>query len=477
MARVRIKKLNPRESTKSKLLEILSTNLIYATTIIATPDSYIVLTETDKDIDTIFQQKCQEELKENNFEPILPPELRAKRTIILFNVDDYILSHNDEDIKDELTQENGWLNEGIESIFRIPRTKILKLCLNETTTAKAATEKGLLAFHMSIPSYNIKIEEFIPVLTCMRCYAIEDHTTNKCPKPKDHTICSECGSMDHTWRQCNSTTKKCANCAGDHRTLANKCPKRKEAKEKKRKAKQTGTYSQATKANLGPNVLPQASNIFNRETAAKILTSIIHAHLTNIANPGTYNTELNKVFALNNLPNVNLPDNPPSKKIISLAVAAQDIGNTNQAEKNTEEEEKEREEGMKEAEEEEMKETEGEEEEVDVETVEKTAPTNKISGRAIGLHIITKSSTGWPKKTLFHKNIIEGIHTGKYKFIYTDSNFEEEQISKLLENNRIDLDSVWTTEEDSIFRKIRNGLIPEKSPATKGRKMKRQDSI
>ena len=198
MARVRIKNLSPREGNKLRLIQILSTHLVYATTVIPTPDSYIVLTKTDEDVDKIFQQKCKDELKAKNFDPILPPELRAKRTITLLNVDEYILTHDEAEIKDELLEENDWLNDGIESIYKIPRTKIMKICLNETTTAKAATDKGLLAFHMSIPHYNIKIEEFIAITTCMKCYQIEDNTTNKCPKPKDYKLCSECGSNEHT---------------------------------------------------------------------------------------------------------------------------------------------------------------------------------------------------------------------------------------------------------------------------------------
>ena len=46
---------------------------------------------------------------------------------------------------------NDWITGGIDNIFKIPRTNILKICLKETATAKLATEKGLLAFHMSIP--------------------------------------------------------------------------------------------------------------------------------------------------------------------------------------------------------------------------------------------------------------------------------------------------------------------------------------
>ena len=204
MARVRIKHLDPSPTTKLKLLKTLSENQIYATKIITTPDSFVVLTRTDDEIDKIFKLQCSTALKEAGFEPIIPPELRAKRTIIIFNVDEFILSNTEQEIKEELIRENGWINGGIESIFKIPKARILKICLQETTTAKNATEKGMLAFHMSIPAHNIKVDEFIPVLTCMRCYKLEEHTTNNCQMPKDYTVCSECGSSEHTWKNCKA---------------------------------------------------------------------------------------------------------------------------------------------------------------------------------------------------------------------------------------------------------------------------------
>ncbi len=81
---------------------------------------------------------------------------------------------------------------------------------------------------MSIPPHAIKVEEYIPILTCLKCYSLEDHATFQCPKPKDYNICSESSLKEHAWKVCSSNAnKKSINCQGDHRTLANKCPHRK----------------------------------------------------------------------------------------------------------------------------------------------------------------------------------------------------------------------------------------------------------
>ena len=213
------------------------------------------------------------------------------------------------------------------------------------------------------------------------------------------------------------------------------------------------------KTNNNSNTLPQVTDWFKKETAATILTCIIHSHINNLANPGSYNTELNKVFKLNNIPPIIMPENPPSKEILSLAAtapASANLGN-NQEKEN---------------------EASDDEEEMEEEKEQEATPPAKITGKAIGLRIITKKSIGWPRDTLYHKQILEGIREGKYKYIYTSSAYSEEEIYDLLKNNDINLKDVWVNEDDSSFKKIRNGLYQEKTPPTKGcKQFKRQNSL
>ena len=278
MGRIRIKHDNPTSQGQLKLLQILATQQIYVTKIITTKDGYITLTKNDEDQDSIFKGQCLQELKANDFQPILPPDLRAKRTILIFNIDDTIFKHEEEEIKDELIIKNTWIEE-ITHIFKFPKHNIVKICFSETATAKKATETGLLAFYMSIPSYNIKQEEYVHINTCMKCYKIEDHFTRQCPKDKEYKICSECGSLDHTWRECPSNSKKCINCEGSHRTLANNCPIRKKIREDKLKEKREGkkaTYSQAAASGSAKDTLAPTSNIsLGKDTAEKIKSNSI----------------------------------------------------------------------------------------------------------------------------------------------------------------------------------------------------------
>ncbi len=98
MARVKIKSEDTTQSNRIILLRILSANIIYATRIITVQDGFIVLTRSDEEVDKIFQQKTQQELTNNRFLPILPPELKAKRTVLIFNTDEYIYNHTEKEI-------------------------------------------------------------------------------------------------------------------------------------------------------------------------------------------------------------------------------------------------------------------------------------------------------------------------------------------------------------------------------------------
>ena len=115
MARVKIKVKNSQEGqNKIQLLRILSQNQVYATKIITLPDGYVVLTKSDDDLDIIFSKDIKAILTEANFSPLVPPELKAKRSVILFRVDDHIYNNSAEEIKGELINENTWIRDDIE---------------------------------------------------------------------------------------------------------------------------------------------------------------------------------------------------------------------------------------------------------------------------------------------------------------------------------------------------------------------------
>ncbi|MPC38830.1 hypothetical protein E2C01_032346 [Portunus trituberculatus] len=248
MLRVKIKTKDSKDPRRhSILLQILSNNDIFITKLIPVNDGFVVITSTDEDQDKIFLIQIAKSLEEHKLYPQLPPELRAKRSIIIFNVDPYIYNNTEEEITEELKQQNPWISN-INNVFKFPNSKTIKSTFDQAALALKASDQGLRLFHMSIPKHKIQQEKFYEIQTCFRCYVIEDHYTNKCPQNKHFKICSECAGTDHTWRECNSTMKKCIRCDGEHKTLSMKCPIRKAAiKEKREKEKDTTSYANAAK--------------------------------------------------------------------------------------------------------------------------------------------------------------------------------------------------------------------------------------
>lgn len=195
--------------------------------------------------------------------------------------------------------------------------------IKQTALAIKSTEQGLKMFSLRIPHHQIQREEFIPITTCMRCYKIEQHLTKDCPQPKTFAICYECRVEGHRFTTC-SAQAKCVNCWEGHRTLAYKCLERRRAvvtaKEAK-KTRQPQTYSGAT-TSASPVPIPSLPAI-QVDTITSIFTSMAHAHFQNSINPGSFETELNKVLTANKLPAIKIPEVPdPSQLLPSILLPA-----------------------------------------------------------------------------------------------------------------------------------------------------------
>lgn len=334
MGRVKIKHPSPDQDTKLALLRTLSENNVFATKVSATRDGFLVITSLDAEIDIIFNPPCHDALTSQNLTPILPPELKAKRTILLFRVDNYIKQHTQAEIKEEIQRINDFTEGAVDDVYKFPSNNIIKIQFKKTSVAQKALNTGLKLFSMRIPPHDIQEEEYIPLSNCLRCYAIESHPTNDCQKDQSYKLCSECAQEGHLWHECTSPVKLCINCGGHHRTLASQCPKRKEALASKRQAKrverqaQPTTYSGAASAS-GPPTSQSLASLNNLpplkpDTATTILTCFIHAHLVNQGTPGTFQDVLSKTLQANGLPAIKIPDTPDSSKIIKLPFICQE---------------------------------------------------------------------------------------------------------------------------------------------------------
>lgn len=325
MGRIKIKhNLDPGDSRiKLKLLELLAPTKINVCKLTTTNDgSLLVVTSTEADADRLLDNKIVKTLNDAGFDPILPPELRARRTVICHRVDELIFENSTQDIAEEIEEKQTWAK--VIRTFKFPSSNkhicTLKIEFADADMASKAASDGLRMFKMSIASHQIAKETYVQLTTCMKCYAIEEHTTSSCPLPAEHRKCSECAGSDHTWRECKSGIKKCLNCQGAHRTLAMTCKLRKDAIRKKQQGLQntqnTKNYALAAASTTATNNQDPAQIGLLSSTIPTIWFSYFYALTMDAVSPGCFQNVLNSTLAANNLPSMTVPQAPPSRDII-----------------------------------------------------------------------------------------------------------------------------------------------------------------
>ena len=196
---------------------------------------------------SIFNADVRQELESHGFRPIMPPELKVKKSVILPRVEDIIYGKHIIDIGEELQKHNLWIEtDSIVDIYKFPKSPSLKITFSQTALAQKCMASGLKAFGISMTPHMIKQQTYIPVKCCIKCYTLEHHFTSQCPKPKEFNISSECSQEGHVWHQCQNDTKICLNCNEAHSTMAMKCIKKQEIIKRKRTELNKGQASLAS---------------------------------------------------------------------------------------------------------------------------------------------------------------------------------------------------------------------------------------
>lgn len=321
---------------KLKLLEILAPADVYANELFETHDGYII-NATEKEVDKVLESEMTQALKDQGFVPILPQEIKAKRTIICYKVEQTAFENSKNDIADEIENKQDWAR--VQETYKFPSSRdnnyynknTLKIQFETISMADKAMNHGLRLFNVSIAPHQMAKEKYVQISYCMKCYAIEDHITKQCPKPEGYKVCSECSSQEHTWKHCPKGTLKCVNCGEAHKTMAYKCKKRKEKikeklqEETREKAK---SYSQAATHNTNTTTpFPTADATIKNTQVSKMMLCYVHAHAMNTIQPGTFQKTLIDLLNENNLPTVILPNNPPSQQILQNLMPLEETQN------------------------------------------------------------------------------------------------------------------------------------------------------
>ena len=155
---------------------------------------------------------------------------------------------------------------------------------------------------------TFKKETHVELITCFRCFSIEDHLSFSCTKDSTYKICSSCSAEGQDWRNCHASYKKCLNCHGNHHSLANQCPKRKEALKYKRENFET---TKSTSSSIGYNkqIVSDKQVIDTSKSVSCILLSALSA----VDEYVSFSDEINKLFKQNSFACLNLTGyKPPS---------------------------------------------------------------------------------------------------------------------------------------------------------------------
>ena len=137
MTRIKIKSRNNGREQKIKLLQILSSKQIEVTDIIPTNDGFAVITVNEQFADNIFNNEVKQELLSHDLTPLMPPQLKANKSIIITRTPELIYEKDILSIGEELTSKNYWIEEDdIESVYKFPNSTTIKVTFNKTCTAK-----------------------------------------------------------------------------------------------------------------------------------------------------------------------------------------------------------------------------------------------------------------------------------------------------------------------------------------------------
>lgn len=336
---LRFKNPNKRPS-KLEISEALQKkNHIWLINLKPIKTGFIAMTELEDEIEKLLTEQGRSTLEKLGLEVSIPPKIRAERAVLCRKVDPQIGSNSAEDILNEINDKNEAL-VAKEVIKFGAHTHVFKIEFQNTKMANFACQKGILAFNLKMSQKCITKEKYVELLVCFQCYKMEEHHTKDCPFTNLPRRCSECAGL-HEWTQCKKDTpKQCINCPvgaanSDHRTLAMRCPVRKKLmKEKTRRLEEREQENQnktfATVAKIAIN--QQQKHIEQQQlqqqqqqhkpiepaTGLAALIMILDAHISNMVNPGSYNSRIKASLKANGMPEINLPPTDFSEEIFSL---------------------------------------------------------------------------------------------------------------------------------------------------------------
>jgi len=251
--------------------------------------------QDQNDLETISQ------LQNVSARPVMPPNIRVNRSLLLFKLDDMIFANSCEEIKSEIENKNQWCK--LLDVFKFKKTKGIKVVFSSSIMAEKAADRGLHMFRLHVPGHVMRKDSFRSVTTCYVCYELNSHISTECPKKSSgYKICSNCSSLDHTWKSCTAEVSRCVNCHGDHNTMSSVCSMRRDA------MKATPKYNRNTETYATQSASVINCGQPNLSVMSKTVTCVMLSLFSSIDETKTFQETLNTLLELNELSKVNVGD-------------------------------------------------------------------------------------------------------------------------------------------------------------------------
>ena len=297
-------------------------------------EGFLVFLNTNEDVSRITANEVVINLCNNGFIVVVPQHIISKKTVIIWNVDKSIFQKEENELVLEINRCNQWLK--VTKVSKFTNGFHIKIECNEVRMANLCIDNGVLMYSFSYPPRSISIQRHKTSESnikkfCLRCYAFNDHLTANCTKPRDYTICSECSSTNHNWRNCSSSAKMCINCHGDHRTMSYQCPKVKLIQQQQSEMVKSASSYAPTPVNHRSAPVPVAHTPktsfadvvkqsiqdyhLTKDDAFKGFMSIMYASHVCAGSAENFQSALDHLLQKNKLPSFSIGDCPPLSPI------------------------------------------------------------------------------------------------------------------------------------------------------------------
>lgn len=101
------------------------------------------------DADALFCDPVLQALNQHNFDPVMPPVLKASRSIILKKCDLIVYDNSTKVIQEEVEKNNAWPK--VREAFKFENSRTIKIVFTNAVMSKLCLEDSIFMFDLFIP--------------------------------------------------------------------------------------------------------------------------------------------------------------------------------------------------------------------------------------------------------------------------------------------------------------------------------------